>query len=86
MERSKDKRIHDIQELVRSIPDETERISILEEAGFHVEHKPMKGYWLGQVRRLRHGICYIQVGTQHGKWKYAPCVILKENQLSIFNN
>lgn len=86
MERSKDKRVHDIQELVRSIPDETERINILIEAGFHVEHKPMKGYWLGQVRRLKNGTIYVQVGTQHGKWKYAPVVIMKEQQLSLYNN
>lgn len=79
-----DYRIKDVIEIVLQFDDQRERIEVLKNSGFIVEDKPMKGYKVGAIKWLQNGNMYIQVGSNHGKWDYAPCVVLRTLQLELF--
>lgn len=79
-----DYRIKDVIEIVLQFTDQRERIEVLRNSGFTVDDKPMKGYKVGQSKHLKNGMIYVQVGSNHGKWEYAPCVILRTQQFEIF--
>lgn len=60
-------------------------IAILQDSGFKLEHKPMRGIGKGNIKRLKNGTVYVQIGPNHGEFDYALSVVIEPtHQLKLF--